>query len=147
MKLAAKTENASVDMTPMIDITFLLIAFFMVLINFTEADQNERIKLPYSELAIPPESPPAEPLVVQILEDGNVIFGGNEYTREAFKNHLATREVPFFNAMNIRLVDVTVILRADGRCPTGKVRDIIEDCQELKFINFKYRAKQRTEGH
>ena len=36
------------DLTPMIDMTFQLIAFFMVLINFTEADQDERIKLPDS---------------------------------------------------------------------------------------------------
>ncbi len=145
MKLDVKTENASVDMTPMIDIAFLLIAFFMILVNFTEADQNERIKLPYSELAIPPESPPAEPLVVQMLEDGNVIFGGNEYTRENFKNYMATREIPFFNAMNTRIADVTVILRADARCPTGMVRDVIEDCHELKFVNIKYRAKQRAD--
>ena len=38
-------------MTPMIDMTFQLIAFFMVLINFTEADQNQAINLPSSELA------------------------------------------------------------------------------------------------
>ena len=41
------------DLTPMIDMTFQLIAFFMVLINFTEADQDERIKLPTSVLAKP----------------------------------------------------------------------------------------------
>ena len=41
------------DLTPMIDMAFQLIAFFMVMINFTQADQNERIKLPTSELAKP----------------------------------------------------------------------------------------------
>ena len=30
------------DMTPMIDMTFQLIAFFMVLINFDASDQDER---------------------------------------------------------------------------------------------------------
>ena len=43
------------DLTPMIDMTFQLIAFFMVLINFTEADTNERIKLPTSEIVKPPD--------------------------------------------------------------------------------------------
>jgi biopolymer transport protein ExbD len=43
------------DMTPMIDMVFQLIAFFMVLINFSEVDYNERIALPQSELAQPPE--------------------------------------------------------------------------------------------
>ena len=39
------------DLTPMIDMTFQLIAFFMVLINFTQSEQNERVQLPLSELA------------------------------------------------------------------------------------------------
>ena len=30
------------DLTPMIDMTFQLIAFFMVLINFTDTEQDER---------------------------------------------------------------------------------------------------------
>ena len=42
-------------MTPMIDMTFQLIAFFMVLINFSEVEQDQRITLPASELAKPPE--------------------------------------------------------------------------------------------
>ena len=43
------------DLTPMIDMTFQLIAFFMVLINFSQAEQNDKIELPLSELAKPPE--------------------------------------------------------------------------------------------
>ena len=45
------------DLTPMIDMTFQLIAFFMVLINFTEAEADQRVKLPESELAKPPDAP------------------------------------------------------------------------------------------
>ena len=54
-------ESAESDMTPMIDMAFQLIAFFMVLINFSEADQNERIHLPSSELAKPPDAPLGHP--------------------------------------------------------------------------------------
>ena len=53
----AATRIQEGDMTPMIDMVFQLIAFFMVLINFTEADQNQRIHLPSSELAKPPDAP------------------------------------------------------------------------------------------
>ena len=37
-------------MTPMIDVTFQLIAFFMFVLNFSEVDQDQRINLPLSEL-------------------------------------------------------------------------------------------------
>ena len=43
------------DMTPMIDVTFQLIAFFMFVLNFSEVDQDQRINLPSSELARPPD--------------------------------------------------------------------------------------------
>src|SRR5690606_26487899 len=66
------------DLTPMIDMTFQLIAFFMVLINFTEADQNELIKLPQSELAVPPDGPLEAPLTLQLTERGTVLFLGDE---------------------------------------------------------------------
>ena len=55
----AVVEN---DMTPMIDVTFQLITFFMFVLNFSEAEQDERIQLPSSQLA-----KPAEGVVEEIL--------------------------------------------------------------------------------
>ena len=66
------------DMTPMIDMTFQLIAFFMVLINFSEVEQNQEVNLPSSELAKPPDIPYEEPLTVQMLADGTILFGGDK---------------------------------------------------------------------
>ncbi|MGB4738678.1 MAG: biopolymer transporter ExbD, partial [Fuerstiella sp.] len=44
-----------VDMTPMIDIVFQLIAFFMVITNFEQQQADERVTLPRDQLAKPPE--------------------------------------------------------------------------------------------
>lgn len=128
-------------MTPMIDITFLLIAFFMVLINFTEADQNERIKLPVSELAKPPDKPPTEPMILQVLENGNVIYNNTDNNLDELKKKIVFHQ-SFLKMMNVPLKSVTVIIRADAACPSGNVQDVIELCQELKLENFKLRAKQ-----
>ena len=55
MRIRKKAEGIHEgDLTPMIDMTFQLIAFFMVLVNFTQTEQNQRIQLPQSELAKPP---------------------------------------------------------------------------------------------
>jgi hypothetical protein len=66
------------DMTPMIDMTFQLIAFFMVLINFTQSEQNERIQLPDSQLAKPPDAPLEYPITLHLTKEGTVIIGGEE---------------------------------------------------------------------
>ena len=64
------------DLTPMIDMTFQLIAFFMVLINFTQTEQNQRIQLPDSTLAKPPEAPLEHPITLHLTKEGRVIIGG-----------------------------------------------------------------------
>ena len=42
------------DMTPMIDIVFQLLTFFMIAINFENTKADERVKLPKDTLAKPP---------------------------------------------------------------------------------------------
>ncbi|MGL4594378.1 MAG: ExbD/TolR family protein [Thermoguttaceae bacterium] len=143
-KFKSKAEKKELDMTPMIDIVFLLIAFFMVLISFTEADQNERIKLPISELAKPPDKPPSEPMMLQILPEGNIIYGSKEYTLDSFRKELE-RHQRFLKYMKIPFKTVTVIIRADSGTEAGKVQDVIELCQLMQFENFKLRAKQNDQ--
>ncbi len=72
-------------MTPMIDVTFQLIAFFMFVLNYTEVDQDQRINLPSSELARPPEVAYEEPLTIQLAGDEKIYFAGDELTPSGLK--------------------------------------------------------------
>ncbi len=141
MKFKSKSEKKELDMTPMIDITFLLIAFFMVLINFSEADQSERIKLPASELAKPPDKPLVEPVVLQIAEDGTTIFNGRTYEIRALRDQLDLYR-RLQTSMNKPMSAATVVIRADGFAQSGTVQDVIQICRDLGMQNFKLRAKQ-----
>ena len=75
-----KTLTAEMDMTPMIDVTFQLIAFFMFVLNFSEVDQDQRINLPLSELARPPEVAYDQPLTIQLTAEDTILFAGDELT-------------------------------------------------------------------
>ena len=61
-----KTEILEGDLTPMVDMTFQLIAFFMLIINFSEVEKSEEINLPLSELAKPPEEAPPPPELAEL---------------------------------------------------------------------------------
>lgn len=135
-------EGTQPDMTPMIDIVFLLIAFFMVLINFTEADQNERIRLPASELARPPESAPTEPLTLQVTTEGTVLYARKEYSLEDLPDPL-NREMRILQALDVSPDSVTVIIRGDAECETGIIQEVIRLCQDAGMEIFKLRAKQQ----
>ena len=129
------------DLTPMIDMTFQLIAFFMVLINFTEAEQDQRIQLPSSELAKPPEGLLESPITLQLTKDAQVIFGGEPIPIDQFKPYLQ-REVTVIKSQGGSPGDATLIIRAHAEAKTGEVQRLIQICQESQFEKFALRAKQ-----
>jgi biopolymer transport protein ExbD len=134
--------QAEMDMTPMIDVTFQLIAFFLFVLNFTEVDQDQRVNLPLSELARPPEVPYDEPLTVQLMSNETIVFAGDTLTRDGLKSAML-REAQIIKAHPEKKVsDVTVVIRADRNAATGKVQELIQVCQEAEFDTFALRGKQ-----
>lgn len=129
----------------MIDMTFQLIAFFMLLINFSEVDRAEEISLPSSTLAIPPETRPDYQIILNINPSGTVIFEGQRYENLSDLDSVFTQEV---NAAAREKVynpgDIAVIIRSHQDTPTGLVQDLIGKCQESKLESFKLRVKEQV---
>ena len=146
MKFKRTVYNVSAepDMTPMIDMTFQLIAFFMVLLNFGEGEVDARIKLPSSELAKPPEAQLMAPLVLQLTQDDRVIISGEVIPIPALNQHLQ-KESRYLVLTGKDVADATVVLRADANAKTGVVQEVIQMCQNNGFEKFALRAKQQLE--
>ena len=131
------------DMTPMIDMVFQLIAFFMVLINFSEVDQNQLIRLPSSELAIPPKSPVPSPITIQVTEGGRAILGGDDVAVSGLARLLTVERQVLDRLPGKSAKEATIIIRADGSARVGIVQEVIKVCQETGFEKFSLRAKQQ----
>jgi biopolymer transport protein ExbD len=143
MKLVQETPKAEPDMTPMIDMTFQLIAFFMVLMNFSECDADERIRLPSSELAKPPDKPVDTPVTLQLTNKGMVIFNAQERPVMGIEPDLR-REAMGLQALGKNPKTATMIIRADRRAKTGNVQELILMCQKAGFEKFVLRTKSDT---
>ncbi|MCH7750846.1 MAG: biopolymer transporter ExbD [Planctomycetes bacterium] len=131
------------DLTPMIDMTFQLIAFFMLVINFSDVEQDQRVTLPASELARPPEAPYEHPLTIHLTKNDRFIYGGREVTQLAqLRSALLQETQIILRHTTKKLADVTVIIRADEDAKTGLVQQVIQACQELEFERFALRGKQ-----
>ncbi len=143
MRVAKKSSGGILegDLTPMIDMTFQLIAFFMVLINFSQSEQNEKIQLPDSQLAKPPEGPLEFPITIHLTTDGNAIIGSNEVAIAALGPFLV-KESQVLASQGKGAGEATVIIRAHKDAQTGKVQELIQKCQENKFEKFALRAKE-----
>ncbi|MFM8414794.1 MAG: ExbD/TolR family protein [Planctomycetota bacterium] len=143
--MARKRKGAGsvdIDMTPMIDVTFQLITFFMFTLNFSEAVQDQRIQLPTSQVAKPVENADIEPLTLQLMDDGRVIYNGEPVALAALGDYLENEKAVMLAASKEPSA-ATVVVRADGRSKTGDVQQIIRNCQEKGFDKFVLRAEYR----
>jgi biopolymer transport protein ExbD len=137
-----KLQTAEMDMTPMIDVTFQLIAFFMFVLNFSDVDTDQRINLPLSELAKPPDAPYVEPLTVQMTREDTVLFAGDEMSLTGLQSALNTEAQIIRAHPTKKTSDVTVIIRADKQIRAGRVQEVIEMCQKAEFDTFALRGQQ-----
>ena len=145
MKINAKgPEFVELDYTPMIDMTFQLIAFFMILINFSDAEVDDRVQLPSSAIAKPPSAPSEMPLTIQMTRTGQIIMNAQllpnaESLRPYLRNEKSVMELKHHDPK-----DANIIIRAHKDAKTGLVQQIIKVCQEIGFEKFTLRAKSEA---
>jgi biopolymer transport protein ExbD len=139
-KQGNEPSSTDIDMTPMIDMTFQLITFFMFVMNFSEAEQDDRVQLPMSQLAKPTEGTIETPITLQLTNNGSVIYAGEMVPVGDIGGYLDREKAVMLDAGK-EPNTATVIVRADGRAKTGEVQDIIRVCQEKGFERFALRAQ------
>lgn len=147
MKLkAGETQQESADLTPMIDMTFQLIAFFMILLNFSAVDRNEDIELPLSELAKPPREVAEFEMVLNLLPNGEILYAGAKINRADLLKPFFDQEIRDARRENKQAKDVKVVIRAHEDTATGKVQELMAECEKNQLTNFAFRVKERVLG-
>ena len=142
-------------MTPMIDIVFQLIAFFMVITNFENTRADERVKLPLDAIARPTEAPRDKDLVLNVGYVRNADGTISQETPEPLLFHgdgtsypiseidpVLAKEARYFQDEGTKLEDVTVVIRADAEVPSGEIQNLISKNQEAGFSSFAVKAQQ-----
>lgn len=129
-----------VDLTPMIDIVFLLLIYFMVTTQLIQEESDMRLQLP-AETA-PPEQPdnlPSEQ-IIDILEDGQVLLNG------APVDAVDSRDMPELSRTLTRLrqadrrmqIDTVVTIQAEDESLHQRSIDVLNACAkaEIRMVSF-----------
>src|ERR1700758_1528176 len=71
--------KAEPNLTPLLDVVFQLITFFMLVINFSSENYDQRVRLPVAESARPiddSQQVSEDRLVLNVDEEGHLLIGG-----------------------------------------------------------------------
>jgi len=114
-------EKLEVNLTPVIDMVFLLLIFFLVATKFADIERDVRIRPPSSHNARPITAIPEE-LVVNVTQDGRILLAGRERTIEEIDRLLkaATKANPH----------QSVVIRGDKNSVLHVAVSILDLCEK-----------------
>ena len=81
----ARDRRAGIDMSPLIDVVFLLLIFFAVTTTFLEQSGMD-LELPESSTA---EATESSPIIVEISSEGDVRFSGEDVSLEELERRVS----------------------------------------------------------
>lgn len=113
-------EMPYINLTPMVDVIFQLLIFFMVSAKFSEMDKKVDVRVPQVSNS---QSLPTAPTryVVQVQRDGSLTFNNQPTTLDNLTDEL--------RAARKTKTDLNVIVRGDADGPLQHVASVLTACR------------------
>ncbi len=112
--------SASIELTPIIDMVFLLLIFFLVATTFHQTEREMQIALPVATSSAP-ISAMLQELIVNVDADGQIIVGGRKVDPDELRA-LVTEAVKVNPEQK-------VTLRGDRRTAYANVVTVLDICK------------------
>lgn len=129
-----KLGEPSLNMTPMIDVVFQMIIFFVCTAQLEQQQFDEAVQLEWARDGQAIED--AAPLTVQVnvRRDGAITIGGALMDRTTFRG-IMRNTVRRYGAANI-----PVVIRGDRESVHGAIRDVMDICKEMGIWRVSFAA-------
>ncbi len=130
MKVPNHFERGDVgfNMTPMIDVVFLLIIFFLVSSHLAKQEVHLDLPLPVADSGSEAMDEPSRRVTINVLRNGQLQFSGRLVPAEELVGRLT-------QALKDHGKDVEVRIRSDRRAPYGDVDPILLSCARVGIWN------------
>jgi biopolymer transport protein ExbD len=126
-------QDEDPNMTPMIDVVFQLIIFFMLVTEMSQADL-EAMELPEASMAAPDDNPEKDRMVVNVTTDGKIKIRGKDYTDPKKLRPWLQREAEKGRKENdpLNLCDRALLIRADKDAEYKYIQHLMQECVQPK---------------
>ena len=130
-----RPEPPRVDITPLIDVVFLMLIFFMVSTTFDKQTQL-KVELPSAETTDTTEKPDQK---IEITIDAKGDFYVNE--RELVKHDAETLRRTMLKIADGR-ADLPVIVSGDRNAPLQSMMTVLDVAAQLDMVHLSFVARQ-----
>jgi biopolymer transport protein ExbD len=126
------------NMTPMIDVVFQLIIFFLLSSHLARQETQFPLPLPMAESGVPLPAVERPSVVVNVLADGSLLAVGRRVTPEELGALLARRQADHGG-------DLAVRIRGDRSVPYTRIEPVMRACTQAGIWNVSYGVTPRQE--
>ena len=122
------------NITPMIDVVFLLIIFFLVASYFIRSDQSKEVELPFASKGQSDDTSSPHRLTITVEPDGSLSVGGLQMSEnQVFRRIEELHKSPPENGDTPE-----VRIRSDRNAKFVSIRKLIEHCaaNNIRSIRF-----------
>jgi biopolymer transport protein ExbD len=127
----------SLDLTPLIDIVFLLVIFFLVASQTARNESNEKVELPLASQATDSQDQVIRRLVVTVTSDQSLHVGGQVVTLEQVTGLLERARA------ESAVGEYEVRIRGDRRVPFRVVEPLMVACAQAGITRIGYAVLPR----
>ncbi len=128
VKLKKGTALGALSITPLIDVVFLLLIFFLVATRFAQEDREMDVVLPAASEAKPLTVKPRE-VFVNIDQNGNLFVGGKRMAESELEQELLRASAN--NPLN-----QSVVIRADRRVQLQHAVIVMNLCNKAGIFDY-----------
>lgn len=136
-----QVEELELNMTPMIDVTFQLLIFFMVCTELATYDRVEDLHLPVADQA-KPETIRPDRLIISVDRKNQIWIRGRVCTLARVERELEVEKRA--RGFGTGRTKQPILIQADRNARWQVIQDIIEKANEQKFWQLSFGA--RNEG-
>jgi len=127
------------NMTPMIDVVFLLIIFFLVSSHLARQDVQMPLPLPDASSGKLPEDAERPRVVINISAQGELRMAGRQLTLDQLKAQLSER-------LSESGQDLEVRIRSDRNVLYRNINPVMRSCAEVGIWNVTFAVFRPGEG-
>jgi len=138
----APSQEIDVDMTPLIDVTFLLLIFFMTISVFNHMERAAELELPTVVQALVQKDVAEQRMVVNIERDGNIKLFGQDVTMDTFKAQLR-KMAPALRALGSTAEEAPLVIRGDKDCPFEHIRHVLAAIYDENITKVMFAAYEK----